>query len=224
MLIEHSIKIKELNLSKKDIYISMGYRNDTPDKETIKLIDSTLKEISEITIVRYMYFISEVQILSETDIKIGENIFSLGRKIGPYLEGIQKACLYVSTAGKEFDEYLGNLKKSGDIMKEFIADSIGTVLAELSSSLIANELEKSYNMKVSSPYSPGYCGWDIKEQKKFFSLFPDKPCGITLSDSFLMFPIKSVSGFIGLGNDSFKRPKHCDLCNNLQCFKRRATN
>lgn len=30
----------------------MGYRNDTPDNETIKLIDSTLKEISEITIIR----------------------------------------------------------------------------------------------------------------------------------------------------------------------------
>lgn len=223
MLIEHSVRVESLNLSRKDIYIAMGYRNDTPDADTVRLIDEVLSDITKIGVVRYMYFVAEAQILSEKDVKIGCETFSLGGNIGQYLQGVQKACLYISTAGKEFDDYLQRLKSEGDILKEFIADAIGTVLAELSSSLIAEELEREYNLKVSAPYSPGYCGWDIKEQEKLFAMFPDEPCGVTLSESFLMSPVKSVSGFFGLGDESFKRPKHCDLCNNLNCFKRRAT-
>jgi hypothetical protein len=223
MLIEGSIRVEELNISHKDIFIAMGYRNDTPDADVVRLVDEVLSEVIQIGVIRYMYFVAEAQILSDTDIKIGDTTFSLGGNIGRYLQGMQKACLYVSTVGAEIDSYIQELKGAGDILKEFVADAVGTVLAELSSSLITQRLEETYNLKVSAPYSPGYCGWDIKEQRLLFSMFPDTPCGITLSDTFLMSPVKSVSGFFGLGNGSFQTPKHCDLCNNLNCFKRRTT-
>jgi hypothetical protein len=42
----------------------------------------------------------------------------------------------------------------------------------------------------------------VAEQHKLFSLLPPGICGITLSDSALMHPIKSVSGITGIG-------KHC---------------
>ena len=87
------------------------------------------------------------------------------------------------------------LKKQDNIVKEYVADSVGSVIAERCVTLLGKELDKECEFRHSLPYSPGYCGWDIREQQKLFSLFPPQPCGITLSDSFLMSPVKSVSGF-----------------------------
>jgi hypothetical protein len=45
-------------------------------------------------------------------------------------------------------------------------------------------------------YSPGYCGWHISGQKKLFEFLHPERIGITLKDSFLMEPLKSVSGVL----------------------------
>ncbi|MCK7538940.1 MAG: hypothetical protein MZV63_52410 [Marinilabiliales bacterium] len=47
---------------------------------------------------------------------------------------------------------------------------------------------------ITNRFSPGYCGWDVAEQHKLFSFFKDNFCGITLTESALMNPVKSVSG------------------------------
>lgn len=67
--------------------------------------------------------------------------------------------------------------------------------------------------KHTNRYSPGYCGWHVSEQQKLFSLFPvASPCGIQLTDSSLMIPIKSVSGIIGVGSHVRKLEYTCGLC------------
>ncbi|UCE26659.1 MAG: hypothetical protein JSW52_09965, partial [Candidatus Coatesbacteria bacterium] len=48
-------------------------------------------------------------------------------------------------------------------------------------------------------YSPGYCGWDISGQKKLFEYLKPNDVGITLRESYLMEPLKSVSGVIVAG-------------------------
>lgn len=106
-------------------------------------------------------------------------------------------------------------------MKEYVADSVGSVIAERCVTLLGKELDKECEFRHSLPYSPGYCGWDIREQQKLFSLFPPQPCGITLSDSFLMSPVKSVSGFFGLGKELLLQPYRCEICNNRHCYKRK---
>ena len=49
------------------------------------------------------------------------------------------------------------------------------------------------------PYSPGYCGWHISGQRKLFDRACPASIGVTLRDSFLMEPLKSVSGVLLAG-------------------------
>ena len=44
------------------------------------------------------------------------------------------------------------------------------------------------------PYSPGYCGWPTRGQRPLFDALRPEEIGVTLNDSCLMSPIKTVSG------------------------------
>lgn len=48
-------------------------------------------------------------------------------------------------------------------------------------------------------YSPGYCGWHVSGQKKLFEFLEPEEIGITLRESFLMEPLKSISGVMVAG-------------------------
>jgi hypothetical protein len=73
---------------------------------------------------------------------------------------------------------------------------------------------------MTNRFSPGYCGWNVKDQFTLFSFFPEKFCGIELTDSALMVPVKSVSGIIGLGENVQKKAYPCDVCTMQNCYRR----
>ena len=57
-------------------------------------------------------------------------------------------------------------------------------------------------------------------QKDFFELLmPEKRIGLTLNESMLMSPSKSVSAVFGIKKDgcSNEIKNKCSLCNNLDC-------
>ena len=91
------------------------------------------------------------------------------------------------------------------MVKIYIADSLGSIIAEKTADCMEVALAeyiREKNWKHTNRYSPGYCGWHVSEQQKLFPLFPvAAPCGIRLTDSSLMVPIKSVSGVIGTGTN-----------------------
>lgn len=67
----------------------------------------------------------------------------------------------------------------------------------------------SEGMVTTNRFNPGYCGWDVTEQHKLFSLMADNYCGIRLTESALMDPVKSGSGFIGIGKSVKRVPYTC---------------
>ena len=221
MLKQRQVGIEALNISKEEIYQAMGYRGAIPDSNICELIAETYSEIAPLCFPRYMFRILEARQVSRQKIEIEDTGFTTGGIIGSYLQGMTQVCLFVATAGREYDAYLHHLKTQDNIVKEYIADSIGSVIAEACGILLAKELEAESELFHTLPYSPGYCGWNICEQQKLFSFFPPEPCGIVLSDSFLMSPVKSISGFIGLGKELRPQPYRCEICNNKQCYKRK---
>jgi len=45
-------------------------------------------------------------------------------------------------------------------------------------------------------YSPGYCGWHVSAQRKLFAALRPAGIGLTLRESCLMEPLKSISGVL----------------------------
>lgn len=214
----------ELAIQDEDIYTAMGYRNQLPDQEIRELVSLIQEETGKRCIPCCMYQIMDCSLQGASRLRITGQEFSLGGIISSYLPGISQSCLFIATAGKEYEAYLHEIHAGGDIVKEFVADAIGSVIAEACVGEIAKELDLRTGFKHTLPYSPGYCGWNIQEQRKLFDCFPDTPCGVTLTDSCLMSPVKSISGFFGLGKTLQPQPYRCEICKNTHCFKRAPAN
>lgn len=205
-----------------EVYLAMGYRNSEPEEDIRVLMESTLHEINKICTPEYLYEIIPGSLCDRVSIKILNHCFRPGHKIVSYLDGAESFCVFVTTAGSEFETWKKQLREDGDSVKEFIADSIGSVIAEACVNRIQDELADIQGMEHTYPYSPGYCGWKLIEQKTLFSLLPANPCGITLTDSCLMLPVKSISGIIGLGKNIERKAYGCEICENINCYKRKG--
>ena len=218
-MIERAFQISPEELPEKEVWFAMGYKDSVPEERIRGMVRELICELVPKATLRYIYQVVEAEKLSPRQVRMAGKTFTPEGIICSYLQGMTHALLFIGSAGWEFDRAKEALKANDDIVADFIADSIGSVLAEMT----VARIEKDYVGKetISMPYSPGYCNWDIREQHILFSLFPERPCGIILSESSLMTPEKSVSGFFALGETLQRQPYHCQICKNTKCFKRR---
>ncbi len=188
----------------------MGITSGTPDSDIQPIIDEILEEVLTISRPRFCYTITPT-----ID-------FKCGKIIADALELGQRYALVISTAGEELDSLINSYQQS-DIVKAFVANSIGSEMAEAISRHAISIIEESLNdtEKISNSYSPGYCGWALTEQRKLFSYFEPQPCGVDLTDSCLMLPIKSISAVLAIGERVIKAPYGCEICTKSDCYKKR---
>ena len=175
------------------------------------------------------YIIREIEFI---DIKKGiiqiENTeLTTGTQICSYLKGSSLAALFICTAGDVFTRMTSEYNSKGEYLEAFVVDAIGSLTVENAMDRIQNDLSdklKEKSLNISNRYSPGYCNWALSGQKKLFQLIGQNEVGITLTDSCLMHPIKSVSGIIGIGSDVKKRAYGCEICRNTDCIYRKILN
>ena len=132
--------------------------------------------------------------------------------------------LFICTSGIEYETYQQRLKAEGDLVRVFIADALGSVIAEKTADQMELAVQENINKlgwHHTNRFSPGYCGWHVSQQQLLFPLFEGNTCGVTLTDSSLMVPIKSVSGIMGIGKEVRKLEYTCGLCDFEKCYKRK---
>ena len=210
---EKILSFEELGITPADVYEQMGYHDAQPDKATQQETAMILKEVSQWLRPRFSYFVVNKQ-----------PDFEMGNIILRQLRGSEAFALFICTSGLEFETYQHRLKEQGDMVRVFIADALGSVIAEKCADQMEKALQESIDKlgwKHTNRFSPGYCGWHVSQQQLLFPLFQGHTCGVKLTDSSLMVPIKSVSGIIGLGEKVRKLEYTCGLCDFKQCYKRK---
>lgn len=218
-----TIQLSDLGLDTNEIYLNLGYGGTQPDAHFVEMVQLLVRDISEFCKPQVGYCINEAYMPDKKFLIINHQPIKVGQVIAKYLQGCTHIATFVVTAGVEFDDYCTRLKADGDIVSEFIAYSIGTEIAEASVRYVSNKIAAEatiLNMGYTHSYSPGHCSWHVREQENLFRIMPEKPCGIILNQSNLMFPEKSVSGIIGLGENVEPTAHSCEICGMVTCFKR----
>jgi len=114
--------------------------------------------------------------------------------------------LFAVTLGPAVSHEIARLFASGGFALGAMLDAAASAAADQLVQVVQRRLARQLAAeKRSTPetavlaYSPGYCGWHISGQRKLFDFLQPEPIGVTLSESFLMQPLKSVSGVVLAG-------------------------
>ena len=197
----------------------MGYKDVEPDEQTRRTTEFLLRESYQFLRPQFKYVLVDGTLDLEANqlTLIGEKgpvTFDCGKIICRQLRGAQKYAVFVATVGSGYFQWTDAVKRVGSQIVECVADYMETVLQ--------SDIDCA-GYRHTNRFSPGYCGWHVSEQPKLFSLFPEQnPCGIELTESCLMLPIKSVSGIMGIGPDVRYLPYTCGICDKKDCYKRKA--
>jgi len=223
--IEIKIDFDKVKPSSKTIMECMGYRNGNYDEVIQKNTDVLIVESEKYADVIGGYKIFEDNSISVEagKLTLHDTTFQLDKIIAKQIRKCTSIAFVAVTLGKKYDEWINQYFKNGDPFQGYVADTIGSEMVENAADIIELVVEKEaikIGLNGTNRYSPGYCGWHVSEQHKFFSFLPDKFCGIELSESALMSPVKSVSAIIGLGKECEKKDYQCSLCSMENCYKR----
>ncbi|MBD3347183.1 MAG: methionine synthase [Chitinivibrionales bacterium] len=223
---EFSTAVESLRLPAVRVLNAMGYADGSAPEPVPELVDDMLSKAPGLCDCRGIFCIMPPDDITpkSNSIQCRDIEFSTGRRIAGELKESETICLFLVSIGAELESLSKKYLKGDDPLKGYIIDVLASEITESAADLFVEMLQKSIaetGRNMTNRFSPGYCGWSVAEQKKLFSFFPENSCGITLSDSCLMHPIKSVSGIIGLGKDIKKMPYPCDLCEMKDCIKRK---
>ncbi len=203
----------------------MGYSPGSAPEPLTDLIAEVSDELMPLGDVKAEYLIFN-RLASDPDsksIEIEGVVFCVKPVIFSQIKKAGGAALFICTAGAEIGLRSRASMKEGDLLRGYVYDVIGSEVVENAADRMQEELRLEVaadGLKITNRFSPGYCGWDVAEQHKLFSFFPENYCGITLTESALMNPVKSVSGLIGIGREVRYAPYQCHLCDDKNCIYR----
>lgn len=220
------IQKTSIQIEPENIFKLLGDQQSPMDAHTSGLVKqyiATCLEVSSPTgaIVR----VKAIESGSPFEITIPGTTFHSGKIIGKMLRFSESYAFFLVTAGPEPEKLARKLLNEGNYLDGYIVDLVASSIVESAADYLEEQvriLAKEQGMLISNRYSPGYCDWNVAEQQKLFSLFPAKCCGISLSESSLMNPIKSASGIIGIGADVQYKDYTCEICSMHNCQFRKT--
>ena len=169
-----------------------------------------------------------------TGIYQGEGLNSHETPLESVVPRASRLALFVATVGErvsaEISDLFARQQPAAGYMLDAVASEAAEDLATAAGRELLARLESRGELTTGArvlPYSPGYCGWHVSGQRKLFAFLEPEAIGVTLNQSCLMQPLKSVSGVLVVGDTATHRfhPTYafCERCGTKQCRDRMAS-
>ena len=216
---EHIIiknSVSELGIAPSDIieYISPG---EVTDVDYFKAVAAAeLEKIKGLDVLSgYSVFPAY---LEGKQLHTRHTAFNIGNDFSAILKSVEKIAIFACTVSGELNEVLEGSTQEDNFLENYILDIIGTVVIGKAAEKLHERIVSEYaSFNVTNTLSPGNCGWPVEEQAKLLSLLPDGFLNIRLNDSGMMYPVKSLSGIIGIGERVRFKQTECRHCKSRNC-------
>ena len=223
--------------NRKEILRYMGYRNNETDRMITQLLDDCITEISPRLIYKVCFRTFPLSFSSheadqelQTDGQAGSfldlTFMQTGSKdLAKNLAGCHELVAFAATVGIAVDRLI---TKYGVVSpsRALCMQAIGAERIESLCDCFNQEIDEKYrqeNCFTRPRFSPGYGDFALEAQREIFKVLDcSRKIGLSLNESLLMSPSKSVTAFIGISHT----PKNncrtgCTQCTKTDCNFRR---
>ena len=216
-------------LNRAEILRYLGYRDSGVTEPIERLLSRCEKETLEIIQPKYIYRRFEIERCPEGIRVSGTPLVLEGKDIQEHLKNCREIFLLGVTAGMELDKrirrYMVTEPDAGVVM-----DSCGIQAVEQIADLAEKELEQAAAAKgchLTWRFSPGYGDLPLETQRELVRVLDThRKIGVSLTESCLMVPGKSVTAILGISDTKRDhRENNCDFCNHRErcTFRKRGT-
>ncbi len=222
------LEVVPLRVDRDEVLRFQGYKKgvDIPDAAVLSLFDEALALGESLIEPRVVYRGSRVTRQGPDVIETAGQRLHIP-EIGRLWGSLETVGVGICTVGTAIEARVRELWDRRELPLAVMLDSVGSAavesLAEYANDLLCQAAIPA-GLKVTNRVSPGYAGWDTVEQAALFRVCHGGPIGVTLNDSCVMTPGKSISFLVGVGPEA--RVDHyftqCRRCWMPDCAYRRA--
>ncbi len=189
-------KPEEISIDRSEIlrYLAFDTSIGNVSPRSIKILEEEEARARNLISPRGIYRISEAAIPDEI----------------PYLAGAGMIAAGVATIGEGVEKKVKELFKTGDSLRAMFLDAVGTVAVMSVVQLINREICRDTVPRgyyPGRPFSPGYNNWGLDGHKLIFRLLNETVTSmlpVTLTDSLMLIPLKSLSFVIKLSTHNME--------------------
>ncbi len=216
----------KLEVDEREACRCMGYKPDKRLRPDIQNeLDQRLAEAEKLLQPKAMFTILDVTHMSDTELRLNGGTAFHG-PIAGFLKPARRVAVGVVTIGPKLERRATELMKEDNILAGFTLDAIGSAAADLACDALIDHLQMKVieaGEAVTPPFSPGYCGLPMDQQKPLFQLVDGSEIGVKLNETMMMHPVKSVSALIGIGpqEEVVEHGVPCQWCDLHTCKMRR---
>lgn len=168
----------------------------TADEKTERLLKDCIKQAEMVLSYTVCY--------RELEVKISDNICDFGafrcisEKLAINLKGCNKVILFAATVGMGIDRLILRHSRLSP-SKALFFQAIGAERIEALCDTFCEDMSGKAGLALKPRFSPGYGDLELNVQRDIFSVLEcSKKIGLSLNESLLMSPSKSVTAIIGI--------------------------
>lgn len=217
-------------VNEKEIARYAGYYgvNDTMEEGVNALMHLVMDEMRDALSFRVCYRRMDVVwengrpvLQSDSGPNRQEKWLSSSAMLAECLAGSSEVVLFAATAGLAIDRYIAKNQRISPT-KALFAQAYGAERVESLCNGFCREMElqaAKSGLSCTARFSPGYGDLKLETQKDIFRMLDcSRQIGVTLNDSLLMTPSKSVTAIFGIGECvGGKRRNKCRDCGKTDC-------
>lgn len=208
-----------MNISRREIERYLGCPQGA-DERTRDLIETCLAELEQAVTPHTVTQDVSLQILDENRLLL-DGLEITSRDLARHLGRCCAAVLMAATLGPAADRLLHRCACT-DMSKAVVMQSCAAAMIEAVCDGVQQRVEQEARQKglyIRTRFSPGYGDWALSDQKHILDMLQAaRRIGLTVTDSLMLAPTKSVTAVIGLSREAENCRKHkCATCSKTDC-------
>ena len=213
-----------INIDPREAARYLSYRGTEPNEAVRKMISDCMDEVNDTAVPK---FVSERFPLSRSEdggFQAGTLRFS-SRSLQRNLAGCHEVILFAATLGIAVDTLIRRTamldSAKGLVMQATAAAAIEAFCDEENDRL--KKQVEAEGLFLRPRFSPGYGDLSLDCQRDFLRVLKaQKNIGLTLTESGMMVPVKSVTAIIGISSiPTLCHRQGCEACSKTDCAYRR---